>query len=99
MRAGKVGNVPVHLRDAHYAGAKRLQHGTQYTYVHDEPFGVAPQQYAPDVIGDARYYRPTTYGAEAAARERHERLRGYVRGTSGAVGEPVIDPATEDPAR
>jgi putative ATPase len=99
VRAGKVGTVPVHLRDAHYAGAGRLQHGSAYTYVHDEPFGIAPQQYAPDVIGDARYYRPTALGAEAAAGERHERLRAYVRGSSGAVQEPGIHPATEDPAR
>jgi putative ATPase len=96
----------VHLRDAHYAGAGRLRHGAAYTYVHDEPFGVAPQQYAPDVVGDARYYQPTRLGAEAAAGERHERLRAFVRGTSHSAADPSatprtpeIDPATGDPAR
>jgi putative ATPase len=80
VRAGKVGPVPGHLRDAHYSGAKTLGHGGAYTYSHDEPFGIAEQQYAPDVVADARYYRPTALGAEAAVKERWERVRRLVRG-------------------
>ena len=106
VRAGKVGSVPVHLRDAHYAGAQRLRHGSEYVYVHDEPYGIAAQRYAPEVVGDARYYRPTTLGAEAAAAERHQRLRALVRGLpgdpgehAGAVPEAGIEPAPEGPAR
>ena len=99
VRAGKVGSVPVHLRDAHYAGARRLQHGTAYTYVHDEPYGIARQQYAPDVVDDARYYRPTGLGAEAEAKERHERLRAVVRGTADPPDGAETDPATDHPAR
>jgi putative ATPase len=72
--------VPAHLRDAHYAGAKKIAHGKGYTYSHDAPFGIAEQQYAPDVVADARYYRPTEHGAEAAVRERWERVRRLVRG-------------------
>ena len=80
VRAGKVGAVPPHLRDAHYPGARRLDHGTTYAYSHDAPFGIAEQQYAPDVVLDAEYYRPTTLGAEAAMRERWERIRRMIRG-------------------
>jgi putative ATPase len=80
VRAGKVGPVPSHLRDAHYGGSRRLGHGTGYRYAHDEPFGVAEQQYAPDVVADAAYYRPTTLGAEAGVRERWQRLRALIRG-------------------
>jgi putative ATPase len=80
VRAGKVGHVPAHLRDAHYGGAKELGHGTSYKYAHAEPYGVATQQYAPDVVADAAYYRPTDHGAEAAVKERWERLRRIVRG-------------------
>ncbi|MGN0063177.1 MAG: replication-associated recombination protein A [Nocardioides sp.] len=80
VRAGKIGSVPPHLRDAHYAGAKDLGHGSTYTYSHDEPFGIAEQQYAPDVVADARYYRPTALGAESAVKERWERIRRIVRG-------------------
>jgi putative ATPase len=80
VRAGKIGRVPPHLRDAHYAGSAVLGHGTSYTYSHDEPYGVAEQQYAPDVVLDAEYYRPTSLGAEAAVKERWERIRRMVRG-------------------
>ncbi len=80
VRAGKIGPVPAHLRDAHYAGAKRLEHGTAYVYSHDEPYGIAEQQYAPDVVLDAEYYRPTALGAEAAVKERWERIRRIIRG-------------------
>lgn len=80
VRAGKIGPVPPHLRDAHYGGAKKLGHGQSYVYSHDEPFGIAEQQYAPDVVADARYYEPTALGAEAGIKERWERVRRLVRG-------------------
>ncbi len=83
VRAGKVGPVPAHLRDAHHGGSTQLGHGTGYRYAHDEPFGVAEQQYAPDVVADATYYRPTALGAEAAVKDRWERIRRRVRGTDG----------------
>jgi len=82
VRAGKIGTVPPHLRDAHYAGSKKLGHGTSYKYAHDEPFALAEQQYAPDAVADATYYQPTTHGAEAAVKERWERIRRIVRGTT-----------------
>ncbi|WP_257425621.1 replication-associated recombination protein A [Nocardioides carbamazepini] len=80
VRAGKIGQVPPHLRDAHYAGAKALGHGKGYVYSHDAPFGIAEQQYAPDVVLDAAYYRPTEFGAEAAVKQRWERVRRIIRG-------------------
>jgi putative ATPase len=80
VRSGKVGQVPSHLRDAHYGGSRTIGHGAGYRYAHDEPFGVAEQQYAPDVVADAQYYRPTSLGAEAEVRQRWERLRRMVRG-------------------
>jgi putative ATPase len=86
VRAGKVGPVPSHLRDAHYGGSKTLGHGRGYKYAHDEPFGIAEQQYAPEVIADATYYKPTSLGAEAAVKERWERIRRRVRGDDGADG-------------
>ena len=65
---------------AHYSGAKKLGHGARYKYSHDEPFGIAEQQYAPDVVADAEYYKPTSLGAEAAIKERWERVRRLIRG-------------------
>jgi len=80
VKAGKIGPVPAHLRDAHYSGAQKLGHGASYTYSHDEPYGIAEQQYAPDVVLDAEYYQPTALGAEAALKERWERVRRIIRG-------------------
>jgi len=80
VRAGKIGPVPSHLRDAHYAGSKKLGHGKGYVYAHDEPFGIAAQQYAPDVVADATYYSPTELGAEAGVKERLQRIRKILRG-------------------
>ncbi|HET7326911.1 MAG TPA: replication-associated recombination protein A [Nocardioidaceae bacterium] len=79
VRGGKIGPVPSHLRDAHYAGSKKLGHGKGYLYAHDEPFGIAAQQYAPDVVADARYYRPTELGAEAGIKERLARITNILR--------------------
>jgi len=83
VRAGKIGAVPAHLRDAHYGGSKKLGHGTGYVYAHDEPYGIAEQQYAPDVVADAEYYRPTSLGAEAGLKERWHRVRSLIRGGRG----------------
>ncbi len=81
VKAGKIGPVPAHLRDAHYGGAEKLGHGTSYTYSHNEPYGIAEQQYAPDVVLDAEYYQPTELGAEATIKERWARVRRIIRGT------------------
>ena len=70
VRAGKGGAVPAHLRDAHYAGAQQVGHGQGYRYAHDFPHGVAAQQYLPDDLADAVYYRPTDHGSEAQIAER-----------------------------
>ena len=68
MRAGKIGAVPPALRDAHYAGAKKLGHGHDYLYAHNDARGVVGQQYAPDDVDGATYYEPSEHGAEAATR-------------------------------
>ena len=78
VRAGRIGTVPAHLRDAHYPGARPLGHGVGYRYPHDEPTGVSQQQYLPDPLVGREYYVPTRHGAEAAWADiaaRLERLR------------------------
>ena len=80
VRAGRAGLVPPHLRDAHYPGAKGLGHGDGYVYSHDEPHGVARQQYLPDTLVDRRYYQPTDRGVERGLGERWQQLRSLIRG-------------------
>jgi putative ATPase len=79
VRSGRAGEVPSHLRDAHYPGAERLGHGSGYRYSHDDPLGVVAQQYLPDGLQDAQYYRPTDRGAERELRDRLTRLKGILR--------------------
>ncbi|MFM7684611.1 MAG: replication-associated recombination protein A [Actinomycetota bacterium] len=75
VQGGAVGEVPPHLRDAHYKGATSLGHGVDYDYPHDHPGGWVAQQYLPDELVDRRYYRPTRNGAEADVADRMEEHR------------------------
>jgi len=88
VNAGKIGSVPAHLRDAHYAGAKKISHGAGYQYAHDDPRGVAPQRHAPDAVKDATYYRPSGRGAEAEYAVRLERIKAILDGQDGPAGGP-----------
>ncbi|MCQ3808374.1 MAG: hypothetical protein KTV16_14070 [Acidimicrobiia bacterium] len=63
------GEVPVHLRDAHYSGAASLGHGDGYVYPHNDPSGWVPQDYRPSEVADLLFYRPTNHGREARLRE------------------------------
>lgn len=75
VREGRTIPVPKHLRDSHYAGAKRLDHGKNYQYAHDAPDGIASQDY----LGvDKTYYIPTDRGHErqmAKYLDRFKQLR------------------------
>lgn len=55
---GKSGDIPSHLKDAHYSGASKLNHGTGYKYPHAYPNNYVKQQYLPDAIKSAKYYIP-----------------------------------------
>lgn len=70
VRAGSGGEVPKHLRDAHYPGAAQLGHGKGYLYPHDYEGGYVPQQYLPDGMEPVTFYRPTDRGYERTIRER-----------------------------
>lgn len=80
VRAGAAGQVPVHLRDGHYAGAKQFGHGEGYIYAHDAPGHVAAQQYLPDTLRGTVYYEPTQHGFERTLTERRERIRRILDG-------------------
>ncbi|WP_156459159.1 replication-associated recombination protein A [Microbacterium sp. Leaf151] len=81
VRAGGFGRVPMHLRDAHYPGAKRLGHGKGYKYAHDSEIGIVAQQYLPDELRGRRYYEPTNHGAERDVSARLEKIRRILDGT------------------
>ena len=78
VRAGRAGVVPAHLRDAHYAGAKSVGHGTAYRYAHDDPRGIVPQRHLPETLDGVRYYEPTGRGYEAQVSQRLARVRAIL---------------------
>ena len=72
VRERRVLPVPVHLRDSHYGGAKRLGHGEGYQYAHNSAEGWVDQDY----LGVERtYYEPVDRGFEAEIRQRLEAIR------------------------
>ena len=76
VQKSEVVQVPKHLRDAHYPGAKKLGHGENYQYSHSFPGAIAPQSYG---IEPGRFYHPTDHGHEARIKARlteWEKLRG-----------------------
>ncbi|MFN2625350.1 MAG: replication-associated recombination protein A [Mycobacteriales bacterium] len=87
IEAGRIGGVPPHLRDAHYPGAKRVDHGKGYRYAHDFPDALVAQQFAPDAVVGRDYYVPTEHGAERALKERLARVREVLRGSGGTTDE------------
>lgn len=75
VRRADTGQVPPHLRDAHYGGARDLGHGIGYKYAHDYPENYVRQQYLPDAIREERFYIPTENGYEKQIRNHLEHLR------------------------
>lgn len=67
LRKKKIDDVPNHLKDSHYAGAKGLGRGVDYKYPHDYG-GYVKQQYLPDNLyrEKIRYYEPTGNGHEVS---------------------------------
>ncbi len=67
IHAGKVGDIPSHLRDTHYAGAAALGH-EGYLYPHNTPIGSfggwVNQTYLPDNLIGTKYYEPVLAGEE-----------------------------------
>ncbi len=83
VQSGRIGVVPEHLRDGHYAGAKKLGHAVDYKYAHDYPHAIAPQQYLPDALIDAEYYEPSDRGFERNVTQRLEGINAILRRREG----------------
>jgi putative ATPase len=62
IRKGNIGDIPLHLKDAHYKGAKELGRGVEYKFPHDYEAGWVNQQYLPDPLKKRTYYQPKKTG-------------------------------------
>jgi putative ATPase len=69
IKNGNIGQVPLHLKDAHYPGGKVLGHGLDYKYPHNFQENYVPQQYFPNELQDKKYYNPTNNGKEKAIKD------------------------------
>jgi putative ATPase len=69
-REAGAGEVPVHLRDAHYKGAASLGHGDGYRYPHDDERGWVEQDYLPEEVAGQVFYDPSPRGFESRIRDR-----------------------------
>ena len=76
VRAGRAGDIPAHIKDAHSGGAQKLGRGLTYQYPHAFPTHWVKQQYLPDEIKDAHYYDYGPNKVEQAARAYWARIKG-----------------------
>jgi len=72
--------VPLHLKDAHYAGAEKLGRGRDYKYPHDYPGHYVEQQYLPDNLVGRVYYEPSDQGSEKAIRDIRQKRAKHQAG-------------------
>ena len=70
-----VGEIPEHLKDAHYEGAQKLGRGIEYRYPHAYPNNYIEQQYLPDNIKDRIYYKYADNKTERSAKEYWQKIK------------------------
>ena len=75
LRSRKIDDVPDHLKDSHYKGAKEMGLGRDYKYPHAYG-GYVQQQYLPDNLYQekVKYYEPTANGSEGSFKKFLESL-------------------------
>lgn len=79
IRRGGYGDIPAHLKDAHYAGAKKLGRGA-YIYPHPYPYHWVAQQYLPDEIKNAVYYEYGDNRTEQAGKKYWQQVKNKKKG-------------------
>lgn len=77
VKSGNIGDVPDHLKDAHYQGANKLGRGVGYIYPHDFG-GWVKQQYLPDQLKDVEYYIPKLIGKEKGYAELYGKIKNIM---------------------
>jgi putative ATPase len=76
LKQGKSGDIPAHLKDTHYGGAKKLGRGLTYQYPHAFENHYVPQQYLPDNLKHTHYYEFGTNKVEQAAKNYWDLVKG-----------------------
>ena len=76
IRAGRAGDIPAHLKDTHYGGAKKLGRGLTYQYPHMYPNHWVQQEYLPEELRGAQYYEYGPNKTEQAAKMYWNKVKG-----------------------
>ncbi|MET3682508.1 putative ATPase [Alkalibacillus flavidus] len=74
VQKGMTDDIPDHLKDTHYQGAQDLGHGIDYKYPHNYQGGWVYQEYLPERLKDATYYKPKEIGEEKRLAQIYEKL-------------------------
>ena len=78
IESGRTAQVPAHLKDAHYSGAKKLGRGEGYKYPHSYPGSFVVQDYMPEDY-KKKYYEPKGQGREIKIGEYLAQLEKYIQ--------------------
>jgi putative ATPase len=79
--------VPLHIRNAPTPLMKELGYHQGYRYAHDSPDAYLPQEYLPDELRGAAFYKPGAFGHEKRIAERLEWWEKLKRGENDVSGE------------
>ena len=75
IEAGDAGEIPAHLKDSHYGGAKKLGHGIGYKYPHNYKNHYVKQDYLPEKLRGRKYYEPCDNKNENAIKKYWEEVK------------------------
>ncbi|MHC4117189.1 MAG: replication-associated recombination protein A [Planctomycetota bacterium] len=81
--------IPKHLKDSHYAAAKKAGFGVDYKYPHNFEGGFVPQEYLPAGF-EKKYYVPKENGYEKDIQRYLQKLQTLIQNI-----EPVEDRAVD----
>lgn len=70
-----IGEIPSHLRDAHYSGAEDLGRGIGYKYPHNYKNNYIKQSYLPNNLADAKYYEFGNNKMEQVSKEYWNKVK------------------------
>lgn len=76
IKSGNAGEIPANLKDSHYKGSGKLGHGVNYIYPHGCKNHWIKQQYLPDKLTGANYYKFGENKTEQAAKAYWEKIKG-----------------------
>ena len=75
LETKEIGDIPSHLKDAHYSGAKNLGRGAEYKYPHNYDNHYVSQQYLPNELKNTVYYEPQSNKYEESIIRYWEKIK------------------------